>query len=131
MAWTGDGIAYDVDLEASFEEIAQVRRDTHVREHPAKRTLLIRRLRNCRVRSLRAEYFVRSDDHRARIVDEGLELRAPVGSRAVEPVEGQRALPVEGAGAQFVGLGCAVEQPAVAIPDVLEAARWDFVPRPR
>src|SRR6516162_5755153 len=85
MPRSGGCVLDHCDLEALFEQLAQMGFDAHVRQHAAEDHLA--QLQN-EVVGLRAEDFVRADDDRLAVLDIGLEPINPVRARVGEPRQG-------------------------------------------
>src|SRR5579859_1117671 len=103
------------DLEALFEELAQMGLDTHVRQHPAEDDLRDPPLTQLQdqVVGLRAEYFVRADDDRLAVFDVWLESIEPIGTGILEPRQIEGTASRKCAGFEFIGLERPVDLPSI------------------
>src|SRR5262249_6805969 len=101
------------DLETLLEQVAQMRFDTDVGQHPPENDLADAALAQLQheVVGLRTPDLVRTDDDRLPILDVGLELLEPVRPGSREPLEGQRAPTSEDPVLDFDRLQRVVELP--------------------
>src|SRR5215467_16398099 len=92
MPWASGGIPRDGDLETLLEQVAQMRFDTDVGQHPSENDLADAALAQLQheVVGLRTPDLVRTDDDRFPILDVGFESLEPVRPGSREPLEGQR-----------------------------------------
>src|SRR5215510_16542178 len=82
-------ISRDSDLEALFEQVAQVRFDTHVRQHPAEDDLAHATLAQLQhqVVGLRPKHPVRASNDRLPVLYIRLETLEPVSARPGKAIE--------------------------------------------
>src|SRR5262249_21522620 len=108
------GIPRDGDLETMLEQVAQVRFDADVGQHPPENDLPDATLAQLQdeVVGLRTPDLVRTDDDRLPILDVGLEALEPVRRGSREPIEGQRSPTSEYLVREFARLQGVVELPA-------------------
>ena len=107
----GGRVLRDGDLETLLEQIAQVRFDTHVCQHPAEDDLADAALAQLQdeVVCLRSPYPVGTNHDGLSVLDVGLEALQPVGTRSGEAVEAQHSATSEHLGLCLFGLKGSVE----------------------
>src|SRR5262249_8887425 len=107
------GILRDDDLETLLEQVAQVRFDADVGQHPSENDLPHAALAQWHheVVGLRTPDLVRTDADRLPILDVGLEALEPVRPGSREPLEGQRSSTSENPVLDFDRLQRVVELP--------------------
>src|SRR5262245_16214829 len=123
-------IPCDGDLEALLEQLAQMRLDAHVRQHPAKDAPVDAPLAQLQdqVVGLRTEHPVGTDDDGLAIFDVRLESMEPVGARSSKPLEVQTAAAGERALLVLHRLEGSVEFPASVFGEEVVGRDEDLVP---
>jgi len=106
VAGCGSCIFRNGDLESLLEQIAQVRFDTHVRQHPAENDFADTALAQLqdKVVGLRAKHPAGTGNNSLAVIDERLEALEPVGARPGETVEAQSSAASEHLGLSLIGL---------------------------
>src|SRR5262245_39577937 len=119
----------DDDFKTLLEQIAQVRFDTHVRQHPAENDFADAALAQLQdeVVGLRTKHPVGTGNNSLVVIDVRLEPLEPVGARPGEAIEAQSSAASEHLGFSLIGLERAVEFPSTITRKEVMWRNEDFV----